>query len=226
MNISLQTYEDWGNQPILHDEDEWGGKYKTYGEMWKGEGYTIGEKKDKTVSLNEVYKKGDLVYYCNACGDIIDPAQAPGAGPWEVGDPAKLPRSARELYENCWGEGCGLPMYVVEYKAETAMAITALFDESYKDDLLTEKGIAVTTSEFWEAVKRVAKMYSLALQYETLVGKNTDPIGHEIVFIIPYKTCENAADIAAFIGDHIYTDFEQECYSFHKERLKKLGVIQ
>ena len=41
MNISLQTYEDWGNQPILHDEDEWGGKYKTYGEMWKGEGYTI-----------------------------------------------------------------------------------------------------------------------------------------------------------------------------------------
>ena len=42
MNISLQTYEDWGNQPILHDEDEWGGKYKTYGEMWKGEGYTIG----------------------------------------------------------------------------------------------------------------------------------------------------------------------------------------
>ena len=43
MNISLQTFKDWGDQPILHDEDEWGGKYKTYGEMWKGEGYTIGD---------------------------------------------------------------------------------------------------------------------------------------------------------------------------------------
>lgn len=42
MNISLQTYEDWSNQPILHDEDGWGGKYKTYAEMWEGEGYITG----------------------------------------------------------------------------------------------------------------------------------------------------------------------------------------
>ena len=42
MTISWDIYKDWGNQPILHDEDEWGGKYKTYAEMWEGEGYTIG----------------------------------------------------------------------------------------------------------------------------------------------------------------------------------------
>jgi len=37
--ISLEVYENWKDQPILHDEDEWSGKYKTYGEMWYGEGY-------------------------------------------------------------------------------------------------------------------------------------------------------------------------------------------
>lgn len=40
--ITLEVFLKWKDQPILHDEDEWGGKYKTYGEMWKGEGYTIG----------------------------------------------------------------------------------------------------------------------------------------------------------------------------------------
>ena len=90
---------------------------------------------DKTKSLNKVYEKDELTYFCNACGDI----NIPGKEGWWNGKPEELPRTARELYENCWGEGCGLPMYVVEYKCETAMAITALFDESYKDDLLTEK---------------------------------------------------------------------------------------
>ena len=40
--IAMEVFREWMDQPILHDEDEWGGKYKTYGEMWKGEGYTIG----------------------------------------------------------------------------------------------------------------------------------------------------------------------------------------
>lgn len=43
MNIDLETYLTRKDDPILHDEDEWDGKYKTYGEMWDGEGYTIDE---------------------------------------------------------------------------------------------------------------------------------------------------------------------------------------
>ena len=39
--IDKETYEIWGNQLILYDEDEWGGKYRTYGEMWICEGYII-----------------------------------------------------------------------------------------------------------------------------------------------------------------------------------------
>ena len=41
--ISKETYAAWGAQPILHDEDMWGGKYRTYGEMWRGEGFAIEE---------------------------------------------------------------------------------------------------------------------------------------------------------------------------------------
>lgn len=41
MIISKEIYQEWKDQPILHDEDQWCGKYKTYGEMWIGEGYAI-----------------------------------------------------------------------------------------------------------------------------------------------------------------------------------------
>ena len=43
MSIEFETYMEMKNEPILHDEDEWNGKYKTYGEMWDGEGYEIDE---------------------------------------------------------------------------------------------------------------------------------------------------------------------------------------
>jgi len=37
--IDKEVWDDWYDQPILHDEDEWGGRYKTYGEMWEDLGY-------------------------------------------------------------------------------------------------------------------------------------------------------------------------------------------
>lgn len=41
--IPFDIYMRWKDQPILHDEDLWDGKYKTFGEMWIGEGYHIEE---------------------------------------------------------------------------------------------------------------------------------------------------------------------------------------
>lgn len=40
-HIDSETYRAWHNQPILQSEDEWDGRYQTYGDMWAGEGYTI-----------------------------------------------------------------------------------------------------------------------------------------------------------------------------------------
>lgn len=42
-NIDLETYLYWKDKPILHDEDEWNCKYRTWGEMWDGEGYQVEE---------------------------------------------------------------------------------------------------------------------------------------------------------------------------------------
>ena len=39
--ISKEIYDGWKDQPILHDEDMWMGRYETYGEMWDGEGYQV-----------------------------------------------------------------------------------------------------------------------------------------------------------------------------------------
>lgn len=43
MKISKETFDKWRDSPILHDEDEWNGKYETYGEMFAGEGYEVEE---------------------------------------------------------------------------------------------------------------------------------------------------------------------------------------
>lgn len=161
---------------------------------------------DNTKSLNEVYKNEELFYYCNACGDI----NIPGTDPYGFHDVDELPRSARELYENYWMEGAGLCMYVVEYKCEKAMAVTALFDCGYREDLLAD-GISLTDEEFFSAVKNVAIMYRNVFRYETLVGEDTDPDGHEIVFIVPASACDTVRDFTAFVGDRIYKDFETEC---------------
>ena len=51
--ISYDTYRDWYDQPILHDEDMWDGRYKTYGEMWSGEGYMY--QKRTGINKSELY---------------------------------------------------------------------------------------------------------------------------------------------------------------------------
>ena len=50
MKISAEWWDVCFNAPILHDEDDWGGKYKTYGEMWLGEGY---EREENEMKLDE-----------------------------------------------------------------------------------------------------------------------------------------------------------------------------
>ena len=44
--ISRDTYYKYKDCLILHDEDDCDGKYKTYGEMWLGEGYRIIEEEN------------------------------------------------------------------------------------------------------------------------------------------------------------------------------------
>ena len=160
--------------------------------------------KDKTVDLAVVYLNKDLFFYCNACGDI----NVPGKDPMYCGQPDELPTTARELYEKYWSELARLPMYVVKYHELYGIAVGVLFDYSYLDDLRADKGTPTDRELFFLAVHETARKYRNALPYETLLGRDTDPDGHEILFFVPDFMCGTVTDFANFIGDHIYTDFE------------------
>lgn len=161
--------------------------------------------KELSKSLNDVYERGELFFYCNAAGEI----GIPGTDPWSRHEPDDLPHSAWELYMNYWTEDSGLMMYVVEYKCEKCMALNVLFDRGYMDDLRVEYDIDVDEDLFWEAVQNIADTYCAATNCETLVGKDTDPDGHEILFIVPASRCSTIRELAGFVTEHIYGDFEQ-----------------
>lgn len=172
-------------------------------------------------SLNEVYENNELLYYCNAAGDI----HIPGADPWAIHQPDELPLPALELYENFWTEGAGLTMYVVKYKDVTTIAVCALFDYSYMDDLDEQHRWGQDKDAFWQAVKHTAKQADMLTDFPmvTLVGEDTDPDGHEILFILPPDKCAEAADFAETFGDYIYDAFEVEYHAalFWAKRSKK-----
>lgn len=76
--ISRETFDSWKNQPILSDEDQWGGKYKTYGEMWTGEGYDIGaycctEDQQTTFEMyDEIIANADTLEEARNLEEIVD----------------------------------------------------------------------------------------------------------------------------------------------------------
>ena len=56
MGIDYWVWLRWKDTPILHDEDNWNGKYQTWGEMWEGKGYVI-ELNGRPVPQAELQKK-------------------------------------------------------------------------------------------------------------------------------------------------------------------------
>lgn len=57
--IDQATYDAWKDQPVLQDEDRLSGKYRTYGEMWAGEGYAI----ESTRRSGRVEYNADLIEF-------------------------------------------------------------------------------------------------------------------------------------------------------------------
>ena len=53
--VDKETQEKFGSQPILHDEDQWNGKYKTYNDMWAGEGYKLEESQEDEIDKPYTY---------------------------------------------------------------------------------------------------------------------------------------------------------------------------
>lgn len=159
-------------------------------------------------SLNKVYEDKELFYYCNACGEI----NIPNTDPLSYHETDELPLKERNLYENYWSDDiCGC-MYVVNYKGNPAMAICFLFCECYLCDIfgkstVTEEDMSV----FYDAVCDYAKMLEKeeAVSFcDVLVGKDTDPDGHELLVIIPYERRSKIKEIASYLDKVVYSTVE------------------
>lgn len=161
------------------------------------------------TSLNNVYENKELFYCCNCCGDI----NMPHSHPLSYHDSDELPIKERNLYENYWCEGMGCHMYVVNYKGNPAMALGYLFDESYLCDLLNKDEASKEDMEmFYGAVSDYARMLENKSEVsfcEILIGKDTDPIGHELIVIVPYEKRSKINEIANYLDGVVYNTVEQ-----------------
>lgn len=164
------------------------------------------------IKLEDVYEKKALFYYCNTCGDINLPEDKDIL---TIHDSEELPLRERNLYDNYWYEGSGASMYVVKYNGETAMAIGFLFDESFCSDIL-KKSQDDVSNEDMERFYRAVNDYAGCLENdkaidgcEVVVGKDTDPAGHELLVIIPYELRHKIKEITTYLDERVYSSVEE-----------------
>ena len=165
-------------------------------------------------SLNDIYDRNQLHYWCNAVGEI-NPKEAP----FRVGDKEDLPDLARELYEVYWNEGSGCSMYVAEYTTLSGMILCILCDYSWASDMLGKKEDEIDSHEK-HALYRAAKVHGQEVEgwisdtfpgigIEVWLGEDTDPDGHELLVFIPYQARVHIEEIAAVLNQKTYQEIER-----------------
>ena len=171
-------------------------------------------------SLNEIYKRNELFYMCNACGDVNDPNiphDLESHMPEEVMTPEE-----QELYDNYWTEGGGCQMYVLRIKGKAAMGLCYLFDTEWAQDIVREKkGISSPVTEddinqvwmlrMFSAVFRAAekKIQKLVRGCDIYLGDWTDPDGHEMLVVVPYEMRDQIENISKMLYEVVYDAVEK-----------------
>lgn len=158
-------------------------------------------------SLNDTYKKDNIFYYCNTCGDV----NIPNTDPFSYHKAEELPLEEHDLYDNFWREGRGCNMHVVNYEGNSAMALGFLFQNGYCDDLTGHESNSHERETFWKDVSEEAEKLSLdaALQdCDILLGEDTDPDGHEILIVVPYSRKADIDAIVKHLNATVYADFK------------------
>lgn len=158
-------------------------------------------------SLNETYQNDGIFYFCNNCGDV----NIPNIKPMSFHRPDELPKKQRDLYNNFLQDGCGCNMCVVSYAGEPAMSLGFLFDSCFCNDLVGHDATKEEQETFWDTAKEEAEKLSadaVLKDCNILLGKDTDPDGHEILVVVPYSRRADIAEIAKHLDDTVYADFE------------------
>ena len=182
--------------------------------------FAVAKLPGRVFSLNEAYARNQVFYYCNACGDI----NIPGCDPLSIHQPDELPALELELYENYWTEEDGCTEYVVTYRGEPGMAITVLFDKCWLEDVALEHDWpkdSVAMNGLAKSLEYVAEELAQAPilnECAVLLGIDTDPDGHELLFYIPYRHRARVKAIAHYLNDEyrIYDATERRLIDWYR----------
>lgn len=161
----------------------------------------------KYIDLKEAYDAKTLQFWSNSAGDIFNP---------KTGDDCsveEMPFKLKNLYLNYWGETYYVPVYVAECNGEPAIVFNYLFDESYIEDVsekLEEYKSSADMNRAWCAVHDLANLLVDRLPGCTVfAGEGTDPDGHEISILVPYRRRNMLEEIDKDLEEFIYPTFEE-----------------
>ena len=161
----------------------------------------------KYIDLKEAYDAKTLQFWSNSAGDIFNP---------KTGDDCsveEMPFKLKNLYLNYWGETYYVPVYVAECNGEPAIVFNYLFDESYIEDVsekLEEYKSSADMNRAWCAVHDLADLLVDRLPGCTVfAGEGTDPDGHEISILVPYRRRNMLEEIDKDLEEFIYPTFEE-----------------
>ena len=161
----------------------------------------------KYIDLKEAYDAKTLQFWSNSAGDIFNP---------KTGDDCsveEMPFKLKNLYLNYWGETYYVPVYVAECNGEPAIVFNYLFDESYIEDVsekLEEYKSSADMNRAWCAVHDLANLLVDRLPGCTVfAGEYTDPAGHEISILVPYRRRNMLEEIDKDLEEFIYPTFEE-----------------
>ena len=192
--------------------------------------------------LKKAHEKDELFYWCNALGEI----NMPGDGGIREHEEDELPPKVKKLYEKYQAEVDGCNLYTVNFRGQPGMLVAVLFDTCWAEDKLRHdeklKPVIQTMSE--DQIKRAVHsvmdnplmdaIWAAALSMveevdgfrSLLIGKDTDPDGHELCEFILASRCEQDLDrsIKEFGSDGIYEKVWRMMMSRHAETITDILV--
>lgn len=162
----------------------------------------------KYINLAQALDEKALQFWCNSNGDLFNPHDD-----CECKE-ADLPAKLRNLYKNYWNDAFYVASYLVEFHDEPALVLNYLFDCCYIEDLMQKTTQYVITSpdmeRAWCAVHDLANLLVDRLSECTVfAGEYTDPAGHEISILVPYRRRNMLEEIDKDLEEFIYPTFEE-----------------
>lgn len=165
-------------------------------------------------SLNEAYEKDELVYLCNASGEVTDPDNTERVLMTDDEINSVLTLREQNLYRNYWTDGddwCN--RYVMRVGDRPALGICYRFTQDWCRNIVKVLSGSDTPDmlRLFLALSDAARMAfePLVPGCDLYIGDGTDPEGHELLVVVPYEMRDKADGIVEALDAVVYNAVEQ-----------------